>query len=88
VEVKEERNQILLKLQEAISWRKYQAHVGQTVEVLVEGPGKRAGFLLGKTRTNKNTVFAGNAELIGQTKPVRIVEATAHTLLGQSAEGG
>jgi tRNA-2-methylthio-N6-dimethylallyladenosine synthase len=40
-EVKEERNQRLLRLVNEIGARKYEAQVGECVEILVEGPSRR-----------------------------------------------
>jgi tRNA-2-methylthio-N6-dimethylallyladenosine synthase len=69
----------------------HRARVGQTVEVLVEGPSKTAlkhadggplVQLTGRTRTDHIVVFEGNERLVGQTVPVVVEEATAFTLFG------
>ena len=89
-DVKQERNQILLALQEAISMERHQALEGQVVEILVEAQGKRAGQWFGRTRGNHGVVVpapppAGESaeERVGQILPVRIGRATAHTLFGE-----
>ncbi|MEM0897619.1 MAG: tRNA (N6-isopentenyl adenosine(37)-C2)-methylthiotransferase MiaB [Verrucomicrobiota bacterium] len=82
--VKEERNQDLLKVIDAISAKKNAAMVGQTAQVLCEGPSKRnAERLSGRTRTNKIVIFEGDKErLTGELFDVRIQDATNHTLYG------
>jgi tRNA-2-methylthio-N6-dimethylallyladenosine synthase len=95
-EVKKRRNNDLLALQNAVSLQDHLGRVGQTVEVLVEGPSKtalkhEAGSgpvqLTGRTRTDHVVVFAGNARLIGATVQVDIAEATAFTLFGTVRTG-
>jgi tRNA-2-methylthio-N6-dimethylallyladenosine synthase len=95
-EVKKRRNNDLLVLQDAVSLRDHLSRVGQTVEVLVEGPSKTAlksepgtgpVQLAGRTRTDHIVVFEGNERLIGQTVQVDIAEATAFTLFGTVRTG-
>jgi tRNA-2-methylthio-N6-dimethylallyladenosine synthase len=90
-EVKRRRNNDLLAIQGEVSLQDHLSRVGQTVEVLVEGPSKTAlkhepsagpRQLTGRTRTDHIVVFAGNERLIGQTVQVAIEEATAFTLFG------
>jgi tRNA-2-methylthio-N6-dimethylallyladenosine synthase len=91
---KRRRNNDLLAIQNKVSLADHRARIGQTVEVLVEGPSKTtlkhapvAGpvQLTGRTRTDHIVVFEGNERLIGQTVPVAIDEATAFTLFGTVA---
>src|SRR5262249_54880171 len=66
-EVKKRRNNDLLGIQNAVSLADHRAHVGQKVEVLVEGPSKNAlkhdedagplVQLTGRTRTDHIAVF-------------------------------
>ena len=57
--VKEERNQDLLALVNSLALPKYEALVGQTVEILIEGPSKtNPNRLMGRTRTNRILVNA------------------------------
>ncbi len=90
-EVKKRRNNDLLAIQNAASLADHRARVGQTVEILVEGPSKtalkhEAGSgpvqMTGRTMTDHIVVFEGNERLTGQTVPVRVEEATAFTLFG------
>src|SRR5579884_3692927 len=90
-EVKKRRNNDLLAIQNGVSLADHRRRIGQTVEVLVEGPSKTAlkheagpgpRQLTGRTRTDHIVVFEGNERLIGQMVQVRIEEATAFTLFG------
>jgi tRNA-2-methylthio-N6-dimethylallyladenosine synthase len=90
-EVKKRRNNDLLAIQNKVSLADHLAQVGETVEILVEGPSKAALKhesaagpiqLTGRTRTDHIVVFEGNERLIGQFVQVDIEEATAFTLFG------
>jgi tRNA-2-methylthio-N6-dimethylallyladenosine synthase len=81
---KARRLQEIIALQECISGEINRQTVGQTVEVLVEGPAKRQeGWLAGKNGQFKTVVFPGNGAQPGDLVPVRVVSATAHTLVGE-----
>jgi tRNA-2-methylthio-N6-dimethylallyladenosine synthase len=93
-EVKKRRNNDLLAIQSKVSLADHLKKVGETVEVLVEGPSKNAtkatgglAQLTGRTMTDHIVVFDGNERLIGQTVPVAIDEATAFTLFGTVVTG-
>ena len=82
-EVKEERNQILLKILEKGSLDRSQSLVGSTQEVLVEGPARRGqNTFTGRTRGNRKVVFFGQEHLVGELVPLRIEGATVSTLQG------
>ncbi len=82
-EVKQDRLQRLLKLQEEIYIKQRQALLGQTIEVLVEKRNfKDNNFLKGKTRCWKNVLFPGGDELIGTLQKVAIHSYSHQTLLG------
>ena len=79
-EVKNRRNNELLALQNRISEQDNQPLLGQQVEVLVEGPSKRAETptaktratlvqLTGRTPCDRIVVFDGNPRLIGRLFP-------------------
>ncbi len=77
------RLQAIIALQERISGEVNQAFIGQTVEVLVEGPAKRqADWLSGKNGQFKTVVFPGNGAQPGTLVSVRVATTTAHTLIG------
>ncbi|MFO0925995.1 MAG: tRNA (N6-isopentenyl adenosine(37)-C2)-methylthiotransferase MiaB [Gemmataceae bacterium] len=95
-EVKKRRNNDLLAIQNAVSLEDHRRLVGQTVEVLVEGPSKTAlkrgsGSgplqLTGRTMSDHIVVFDGPERLTGRTLPVRVVEASAFTLYGEAETG-
>jgi tRNA-2-methylthio-N6-dimethylallyladenosine synthase len=91
-EVKKQRNQALLAVQNEISLQLNQEFVGQLVEVLVEGPSKMAQEdkdlgnvvqMMGRTTCDRIVVFDGNLRQAGQVLPAAIVDARQHTLLGE-----
>jgi tRNA-2-methylthio-N6-dimethylallyladenosine synthase len=94
-EVKKRRNNDLLAIQNAVSLADQQERVGQTVEVLVEGPSKSARKhdtpgprqLTGRTMTDHIVVFDGNERLVGRTVQVRVEAATPFTLFGSVVTG-
>ncbi len=93
-EVKKRRNNDLLAVQTAISLEDNRPFLGQTVEVLVEGPSKTAAKrdeegpltqLTGRTMCDRIVVFDGNTRLIGETVSVLVREASPVTLFGEVA---
>ncbi len=92
--VKKRRNNELLDLQNLISEEDNQPFIGREVEVLIEGLSKtslrkqEAGVeteqvqLTGRTMCDRIVVFDGNRRQIGQTLPVTVYDANAHTLFG------
>jgi tRNA-2-methylthio-N6-dimethylallyladenosine synthase len=84
LEVKKDRLQELMNLQNEISLSINRNTIGQTVELLVEGPSKtNLSRLSGRTRTNKIVVFDGPADLIGKLVKVKITEVKTWNLSGQ-----
>jgi len=90
-EVKQQRNNQLLAIQNEISQQDNGRFVGTTVEVLVEGPSKtsrkRAAQgqtlqLTGRTHCDRIVVFDGSPSHVGQILPLQIARASAHTLFG------
>jgi tRNA-2-methylthio-N6-dimethylallyladenosine synthase len=95
--VKKRRNNDLLAIQNQVSLADHLARVGQTVQVLVEGPSKTfqkaSGGrqppdgspvqLTGRTPTDHIVVFDGNERLTGHLVEVTVEEATAFTLFGR-----
>ena len=91
-EVKRQRNRHLLAVQNDISEEDNQKFLGSTVEVLVEGPSKKVDLssvepgkpmqLTGRTHCDRIVVFEGMQRLAGNTIPIGIYDATAHTLIG------
>jgi tRNA-2-methylthio-N6-dimethylallyladenosine synthase len=88
-EVKKRRNNDLLAVQNANCLEDHQARIGETVQVLVEGPsrvGERQApglrQMTGRTMTDHIVVFDGHDRLIGQTLDVKVNEASPFTLFG------
>jgi len=86
-QVKSERVTQLIELQRGISLAYNLGMIGEVMEILVEGEGKRADQWMGRTDGNIVTVFP---KTHGTLKPgslisVRIVDATVTTLYGESA---
>jgi len=79
----------LMKLQRAISKRKNRALVGETLEVLVEGPSEESELVFvgrhaGQAPEIDGAVFLSGAEVRpGQIRSARITRATGYDLLGE-----
>jgi tRNA-2-methylthio-N6-dimethylallyladenosine synthase len=83
-EEKGRRLQAVIALQERVSGEVNQQTIGQTVEVLVEGPAKRQiDWLAGKNGQFKTVVFPGNGQQPGDLVEVQVTSTTAHTLIGE-----
>jgi tRNA-2-methylthio-N6-dimethylallyladenosine synthase len=80
-EVVQERFDRLVALQEEISLQRMRETLGRTVEVLVEGTGRKGGTQ-GRTRTNKVVHLTGS-HAPGEFLDVRIVSAHPHHLVGE-----
>ena len=84
-EEKGRRLQEIIHLQEQIGAELNQQRIGQSVEVLVEGPAKKQkDWLAGKDPQFKTVVFPGNGAQPGDIVPVHVTSATAHTLVGEA----
>src|SRR4051812_25942364 len=82
-QVKEERNQDLLKVVDASAQRANARYVGRDVEILCEGPSRtNAARLMGRTRANKIVVFEGAPELAGQLVHIHVAQANGFSLYG------
>jgi tRNA-2-methylthio-N6-dimethylallyladenosine synthase len=80
-EVVQERFDRLVSLQEEISLDRNRALEGQTVEILVEGRGRKGGAQ-GRTRTNKVVNFESDA-VAGDFVDVLVTRAHPHHLSGE-----
>ncbi|MDP7636782.1 MAG: tRNA (N6-isopentenyl adenosine(37)-C2)-methylthiotransferase MiaB [Phycisphaerae bacterium] len=93
--VKKYRNNELLAVQAEAGLAHHRKLIGRTMEVLVEGPSRRAGKqpkapanpghlqLVGRTRGDHIAVFDGPRDLAGQYANIHITGASALTLFGQ-----
>jgi tRNA-2-methylthio-N6-dimethylallyladenosine synthase len=87
VEIKKERLQQLMDIQNDISLRINKRLVGKIEEILVEGNSKTSDqTLTGRTRTNKIVNFPGEINLAGELVRVRITEAKTWHLEGEMIE--
>ena len=87
-DVKEHRNQVLLKILQENSLRRSAQLIGTVEEVLVEGPDKTGQRFTGRTRGNRVTIFEADARLVGQLVPVRIERASVSSLYGELVLSG
>nr|WP_173585592.1 tRNA (N6-isopentenyl adenosine(37)-C2)-methylthiotransferase MiaB [Ruminiclostridium josui] len=87
-EVKKQRFDKLLELQNKISKEINDELLGKEVEVLVEGLSKNSKTTYtGRTRENKIVNFKGSPDIVGKLVKVKIDEIQTWSLLGKIAEG-
>ena len=82
LEVKQDRLQRLLDLQDAVGNELRQEMLGNTYEVLVERFNKDGRLLKGRTRCWKKVIFDGPESLIGTLQQVKVHSYSHETLLG------
>ena len=83
-EVKKERLQRLIAVQNEVSKELSLAFVGKTEKVFVEGPSKKnKAVLSSRTSTNKIVLFEGDPSLEGEFVEVKITDAKTWTLYGE-----
>jgi len=83
-EVKKERLQRLIALQNKIAKENSVAYMGQTIRLLVEGPSKKNDKVMcGRTSTNKIVLFEGSKDLEGQFVDVEIYDTKTWTIYGK-----
>ena len=83
-EVKKERLQRLMELQNRKSKEASEKYQGKVERVLVEGPSKkRADILTGRTSTNKIVLFPGDKSLEGSFVNVKIDDCKTWSLYGK-----
>jgi len=89
-EVKQERREILMEIQQPISARKNQACVGQTVDVLIEQENPTTGDLIGRSARFApdvdGLVYVQGAASLGSLVPVLITESDIYDLYGKVAQ--
>ncbi len=82
--LKVERLSEIIEIQSVISQEINQSIIGKEVEVLIERDSSRsADDLLGRTDTNKKTLFPREDAVIGQYRKVKIERTNAQTLFGK-----
>ena len=86
-DVKTERLQQLIQLQNSRTKKESTRYLNETVKVLVDGPSrKNKEMLSGRTSTHKIVLFKGDKELIGKFVNIKINETKTWTLYGEIAE--
>lgn len=81
-EVKIDRLNRMIALQNELSLASHRAEIGRVVEVLVEGVSKRSrDQMVGRTPQNKTVVFPRGTFRVGQIARVKVVDATSATLI-------
>ena len=86
-EIKKERLQRLIAVQNGVSKELSMAFVGKTEKVFVEGPSKKNKEVLSsRTSTNKIVLFKGDPSLEGEFVEVKITDAKTWTLYGEMIE--
>jgi tRNA-2-methylthio-N6-dimethylallyladenosine synthase len=83
-DIKKDRLKRVLSLQQGISLKKNRQRIGETDEILIDGPAKlKIGQIMGRTRTNRIVNASGAESWTGKLAPVRITGATANSLIGE-----
>lgn len=83
-DVKIDRLNRMIALQNELSAESNHRQIGTEAEVLVEGVSKRSKEeMVGRTPQNRTVVFARNGAKVGDVVRVRIIEATSATLRGE-----
>ena len=80
--VKARRNSALLEAQAEVSLVRKRGLLGRVVRVLVEGPDRKGGRLMGRTWNNHIVVFDGEADA-GEVVRVRVEEVSPLTAFGR-----
>ncbi len=83
-EIKKARLQQVQSLQKEISLKKNRESIGNVEKILVDGKSRlKNGQMMGRTRANRIVNLAGDETLVGSLIPVRIIGATANSLIGE-----
>ena len=86
-DIKSQRLEEIISLQQELSLESNKADIGKTLEVLIEGTSKRdSNQLYGRTGSNKVVVFTSALLQPGQYAMVKITDCTSATLKGELAE--
>jgi tRNA-2-methylthio-N6-dimethylallyladenosine synthase len=89
-EEKSRRLAVLLEKQREIQKRRNQKHLGEIVEVMVEGKNNARGQWMGRTSQNKTLNFVapeGESFESGSYVPVRVTTALPNSLVGEMVDG-
>ena len=88
LEKKKERLNRLMDVQNQISLELNEKLLGQTLEVLVEGPSKNdPSMMMGRTRTNKIVIWPAKNEQVGDLAAIHITTAQTWLIKGENNGG-
>ncbi len=83
-DVKIDRLNRMIAVQNELSLASHRSEIGREVEVLVEGVAKRSREqMVGRTPQNQTVVFPRGEFKVGQTVRVKVVDATSATLIAE-----
>jgi tRNA-2-methylthio-N6-dimethylallyladenosine synthase len=85
---KSRRLQVLQEHQRELQRSSYRRHLGQVVDVMVEGKNHARGQMIGRTSQNKTLNFVLNDQpepSIGDYVPVQVTQTFPNSLLGEMA---
>lgn len=87
-DVKIDRLNRMIALQNELSAKSYSQDVGKTFEVLAEGRSKRSSEqMFGRNEQNKVIVFPRGNHRVGDYVKVKVTAASSATLIGEEVEG-
>ena len=89
-EEKSRRLQVLMERQREIQRKGYARHLGQVMEVMVEGHNTARGQVVGRSSQNKTVNFTVKQPILpamGSYRMVRITETLPNSLVGEAVEG-
>jgi tRNA-2-methylthio-N6-dimethylallyladenosine synthase len=82
--IKKARLQEVQSLQREISLRKNRESIGNVEEILIDGKSRlKNGQIMGRTRANRIVNLTGDETLVRSLLTVRIIGATANSLIGE-----
>jgi tRNA-2-methylthio-N6-dimethylallyladenosine synthase len=89
-EEKSRRLQVLMERQREVQRKGYARHLGQVMEVMVEGHNTARGQVVGRSSQNKTVNFTVKQPILpamGSYRMVRITETLPNSLVGEAVEG-
>ena len=89
-EEKVRRLQVILERQREVQRKGYARHLGQVIEVMVEGHNAARGQVVGRSSQNKTVNFTVKQPIlpaVGSYPMVRITETFPNSLVGEAVEG-
>jgi tRNA-2-methylthio-N6-dimethylallyladenosine synthase len=85
-EVKKQRDQELTTILAGTALANNEKLIGRTIPVLVDGPSRKPGRMLGRTEGLKSVEFTGPENLVGEFVDLEITAAEPWRLQGQRAQ--